>query len=284
MTTNSTQHAALLHPPAELAGCLFAGIWRDTRGLRLNDAERMNYFPASPLVALNIVIYGETRLVPVQADPAARQSARALPPVTLAGPQSRPLTSWAPGPVTALAVGIYPEAYLRLTGQSAHGITDQVIAEVPDPLFRIAQSVRDAASPERAWQALCNALVPLWQGGEAAKPKAHYLADWARGTIIRAALSGPGQSLRAAERRLKRWTGQTRQTLSFFADFEDLHRISRAEPDGNLAQIAHDAGYADQSHMGRSVRRATGFSPAKLNHLIATHEAFWCYRLLGERF
>lgn len=144
--------------------------------------------------------------------------------------------------------------------------------------------MRDATTPDEAWQALCDVLIPLWQGGETAKPKTLHLADWARGTIARAALSGPGQSLRAAERRLKRWTGQTRQTLSFFADFEGLHRISRAEPDGNLAQIAHEAGYADQSHMGRSVRRATGFSPAKLNHLIATHEAFWCYRLLGERF
>lgn len=86
MTANPSQHAALLHPPAELAGCLFAGIWRDTRGLSLSDAERMNYFPASPLVALNIVIHGETRLVPVQADSAARQTAPALPPVTLAGP------------------------------------------------------------------------------------------------------------------------------------------------------------------------------------------------------
>ena len=55
-------------------------------------------------------------------------------------------------------------------------------------------------------------------------------------------------------------------------------------PDANPAQIALDAHFSDQSHMGRAVKRATGFSPAHLNTLTETNEAFWCYRLLGERF
>jgi len=38
------------------------------------------------------------------------------------------------------------------------------------------------------------------------------------------------------------------------------------------------------SHMGRVVRQTTGYSPAQLNRLIETDEAFWCYRLLGEHF
>ena len=48
--------------------------------------------------------------------------------------------------------------------------------------------------------------------------------------------------------------------------------------------LAGDAGYSDQSHMGRAVRRATGFSPARLNRMIESEESFWCYRLLGQRF
>ena len=45
-----------------------------------------------------------------------------------------------------------------------------------------------------------------------------------------------------------------------------------------------EGGFADQSHMGRAVRRATGFSPARLNRMIESEESFWCYRLLGQRF
>lgn len=90
--------------------------------------------------------------------------------------------------------------------------------------------------------------------------------------------------MRATERRLRRWSGQNQQSLEFYARFEKLHQLSVAEKGASLAEIAHDAGFSDQSHMGRTVRRATGYSPAKLNHLIETEEAFWCYRLLGERF
>jgi len=43
-----------------------------------------------------------------------------------------------------------------------------------------------------------------------------------------------------------------------------------------------DAGFADQSHMGREVRRVTGLAPGRLDDLIASDEAFWFYRLIGE--
>ena len=72
--------------------------------------------------------------------------------------------------------------------------------------------------------------------------------------------------------------------LGFYAAFENLHRLSVERPDEPLAMLAGDAGYSDQSHMGRAVRRATGFSPARLNRMIESEESFWCYRLLGQRF
>jgi len=57
-----------------------------------------------------------------------------------------------------------------------------------------------------------------------------------------------------------------------------------AEPTATPAELAAEAGFADQSHLGRALKRATGFSPVSLNRKIATEEPFWCYRLLGERF
>lgn len=53
---------------------------------------------------------------------------------------------------------------------------------------------------------------------------------------------------------------------------------------GVLSERLAEAGFSDQSHVGRAVRRTTGFSPAKLNRLIQREEAFWCDRLLGEHF
>ena len=86
------------------------------------------------------------------------------------------------------------------------------------------------------------------------------------------------------ERRLKRWTGHSRQALEFFAQVDQLHGLAHHAKNLTAAEIAHDGAYSDQAHMGRAVKRATGFSPVRLNRLIETEEAFWCYRLLGERF
>ena len=86
------------------------------------------------------------------------------------------------------------------------------------------------------------------------------------------------------QRRLLHGTGFSRKELEFYSKVEEAHRITTAEPDASPAEIAIESGFSDQSHMGRAIKRATGFSPMKLNRKIATEEPFWCYRLLGERF
>ena len=100
----------------------------------------------------------------------------------------------------------------------------------------------------------------------------------------RIAQSATGRSMRTLERRLRQWTNKSRQELEHYAAIEQLHRLLVAEPDASLSALAVEADFSDQSHMGRSVKRVTGFSPAKLNKMIKEEEAFWCYRLLGERF
>jgi hypothetical protein len=142
---------------------------------------------------------------------------------------------------------------------------------------------------ETGWADFTKALIPLWEEARATQGLAGWsgslrLNDWSRSILARAALAGPGRSLRAFERRLKRWTQQSKQSLKFYSDIENLHQLSTEKSNTTLAEMAFDAGYADQSHMGRAVRRATGFSPAQLNRRIEKDEAFWCYRLLGERF
>lgn len=76
----------------------------------------------------------------------------------------------------------------------------------------------------------------------------------------------------------------SRRRLDGFANVEALFERVTRDPGQDLAALAADHGFADQSHMGREVRRVTGISPARLNSLIRTEEAFWCYRLFGERF
>jgi AraC-like DNA-binding protein len=258
-----------------LFGCLFAAIVRDTRGVDLSDKDRFNYFPASPLFSVTYVISGEIRLVSPRGGVKEAQAEPPMSQLTVAPPQLGPTVSWSVGRVFAVSLGVYPDAWQKLM-------------ERYDISSRLELAFMDGADITDCWTQFCMALLPCWQsvrGSSALSEMARLpqISDWSRALITRVALAGPGRSVRALERRLKRWSGQSKQSLAFYAAIEDLHRSVIQLKSSPLASLAVERGYSDQSHMGRAVRRATGFSPGQLNHLIDTEEAFWCYRLLGER-
>ena len=268
----------LFLPPPVLAGCVFAAIYRDTRGVPLSDKDRVNHFPASPLVSITRVISGRLAVLPsVPVSDCAPSEAEA-PSLFVMGPQEAPVSSWSPGDVCAISLGFYHDAWLHLGG-------DPAFRHVPQGLADALDQFADAAGSEQGWSRLCTVLEAEWierrpQGWSGLSG----IADWAQAALTRAAMAGPGRSLRALERRLKRMSGQTRRSLAFYSAFENLHRVANRDLGEPLAEIALASGYADQSHMGRAVRRATGFTPARLNQAIKTEEPFWCYRLLDERF
>lgn len=264
----------LLTPPRSLAGCFFAAIVRDTRGVELNDSDRLNYFPGSPLVTVTFVAEGEIRLVPPGGGIEHARAARPLPRLSVTPPQNAPTLSWCPGPVLALSVGVYPDAWRRLS--RAFDLSEVIGSLAVGDMRAFWHRACDEVEP-RWRKARSLAVFPEWSG-------VARLSDWSRAFIARTAVDGRERSARALEQRIRRWTSQSKQSLAFFAAFEDLHQVSIKSRGVPLAEIALQAGYSDQSHMGRAVRRATGFSPAKLNRLIDSEEAFWCYRLLGERF
>lgn len=266
----------LFLPPPALSGCIFAGIYRDIRGAGLSAEDRISHFPASPLVSVSLVLEGRLHLLSDGGDLAS--AAGPLPSRVVTGPLDEPVSSWAETDIVALTLGFYPDAWAALGGTIDGGT-------LPDAVCSAADAFEAEPEPGTGWQALCTTLDPAWRRLRSAdNSTVTGIADWTRSILARAAVSGPGQSIRSIERRLKRSSGQTRRTLEFFGTFDRLHAISRTTSDRPLAEIALEAGFSDQSHMGRAVRRATGFSPARLNRAIETEEPFWCYRLLGERF
>lgn len=272
----------LLLPTKPLANCIMAGIYRDTRRAGLSDEDRLNYFPASPTYTLSIVFSGA-----LQSDIGVRTTDElrerpCLPRVSVMPPQNAPITSWSSGDITALSIAFFPEAWAALGGEIGAD-------EAPQALPSLIGNLDETLAIDDYWAALCRALSPVWAAARHNAPASNWtgsdsISDWSRHMLLTAALSGPGRSLRAAERRFRRWTGQTRQSAQFFARMENLHALATALPNLPASEVAAEAKFSDQSHMGRAVKRATGFSPAKLNAMIATQEPFWCYRLLGERF
>lgn len=209
----------------------------------------------------------------------------ALPRLILSGPQRSPSASWSPGPVHALSVGIYPEVFRRLIGQPVEAFLDRHLrleTVVPPALFQACQSVLNAG--DRApFDLLEEQIKPLWREPGWASP-APYIGDWVRSVATRTAHSSTGRSLRQWQRLVRDWTGQSYRDLQLFIRVEEAFVRRIAVCDGtvpDLAAIAADTGFADQSHMGRQIRQVTGLSPAHFGERLANDESFWYYRLIA---
>lgn len=278
--------AAIMHTPSlALGACLMAGVERDTRGCVLSDAERFNYYPATPMAVISWIFEGALHMVEERGPSTGPTLGPALPRLVFSGPQRCPSVSWSPGPVHALSVGFYPEALSRLVGRPIEPYLDQNLpleAVAPPVLLQACQAILDAGGDE-PFTMLETQFQPLWHGPGQASP-APYLSDWVRSVATRAAHSATGRSLRQLQRRVRDWTGQSYRDLQLFIRAEEafLRRIeARDSGTHDLAAIAADAGFADQSHMGREIRRVTGLSPACLGERLEKDEAFWYYRLMA---
>jgi AraC-like DNA-binding protein len=278
--------AAFMHIPSPALGaCVLAGIERDTRGCMLDDAERFNYYPATPLAVISWIFEGTLHMVEERGPRLPPRLGPALPRLVLSGPQRSPSVSWSPGAVHALSVGIYPEALSRLLGLPIEPYLDRHLpleAVAPPPLLQACQTILDTAD-DQPFTTLEAYFQSLWREPGRASP-APYLGDWVRSLATRAAHSAAGKSLRQAQRRVRDWTGQSYRDLQLFIRVEEafIHRIEahdNCEP--HLAGIAADAGFADQSHMGREIRRVTGMSPDRFGKRLTSDEAFWYYRLIA---
>lgn len=281
----SPPRARLLLPHLDLASCIFSGVERDTRGASLSDAERFNYYPATPMALISWICEGELHMVEERGPGSSATLGPALPRLVFSGPQSRPSASWSPGPVHALSVAFYPEAMRRLPGAGIEPFINRIVPleeAASGPLLnacRLLLEKEKGADPFQHFEAM---LKPLWRDPQrsSAAPR---MGDWVRSLTTRVAFSKAGVGMRQMQRRIKGWTGQSHRDLQLFARVEEVMIRAgehRTENSLDLAGLAGEAGFADQSHMGREVRRVTGLSPARLNHLMAHDEAFWFYRLI----
>ena len=272
----------LLVPPYALSACVRAIITRSTVESPLTDPrDRFNHSPATPLCTIAWFIEGEGELVIPAGLPAAPAPVRAV----FAGPQTRPTTSWNPGPVRLFMVMFYPQALQAISGIDMVSCVDRWAA-LDDVLGAEWQALSDvilAAPDDGARLALLEQfLAPLWQ---AARPKgpAALAGDWVRHLAWQAADTPFGRGVRNIERRIKARAGQSLRSLlrlrraeqSFF----EARDQARASP-ANLADVAAQGGYADQAHLCREVRDITGHSPGKFLRLLQSgDESYWIYRI-----
>jgi AraC-like DNA-binding protein len=286
----------LWQPRATLSACIRATMVRNTLGSALSDAQRVNHFPAAPLCSLSWWFAGSSLALGAPSDgadegrPLDETAAKTPLPGrwVLSGPQTRPTATWCPGPVHAVMVLIPPDALHALTQLQPEALMDRMVdaaTVLPPDWFPMLQAVQSAGDDAQALQLLEDFLEPRWQACRPAQPVAwQRYSDWVTHLAQRAAVSAPGRSLRQLERRIKRWSGLPLRELRVMGRSEDAFFATAALATQSTdkldwAQIAADTGYSDQSHLIRTTRRITGFTPEALGKGIQHHESFWAYRL-----
>jgi len=285
----SAARSDLWLPRATLSACLRAVASRDTRGVALDDAQRYNHFPATPVCSITWYFDGRGELL----DPAcpAHEDSQRTPfgPLTFSGPLTRPAIIWNPGPIHAMMLLLMPDAVSALTGLDPGNHVDRIIPahEVLDAEWMaMCEAVATACDDERRVRLIDEFLHPRWQR---ARPDAasigRFYDDWSHSLALRAATSGWGRSLRQVERRIKQWTGQPLRELRGLGRSEQafFEAVVAGKSGGtvNWSEVANNTGYADQSHLCRQTRRITGFPPEELRRRILEDETFWVYRLWG---
>ncbi|MGJ8528848.1 MAG: helix-turn-helix domain-containing protein [Maritalea sp.] len=283
----SKAKSELLWPQGDIAACMPTGVVRDTRGANLGFSDRFNNFPKSPYCAISWILKGDCRVSEDGgADPECWSP---LPQVFVSGPTNQPTISWNEGDVYAVTLGFLPDAWFALTGIDASTIANKYIDAgkiLPNELLPFLDIFTVDGDAQEEFAHLQQILAPIWakrRPSHAIIPNG--LVDWMRQGLMQLATGGVGRSTRQIQRRIKHWTGLTQRELQSYARGEELYKsfIHRRENDDfSFSQIAVENGYADQSHLGRDVKRITGLSPKQLNELIDHEERFWYFRLLYE--
>ncbi|WP_293443104.1 helix-turn-helix domain-containing protein [Planktotalea sp.] len=237
------------------------------------------------MCALSISFDGAWRLMAGPQDLSAPQQAALMPDLIFSGPQDHPTTSWNDADIHAMIVAFYPDAIATLLGVEIGQLRDKSVPlkALPQSVLRdVFEQLKGAKDAVTAFADLQTRIAPLWHS---ARPDQHpfgrMITDWSRALMVNAAFSQTGRSVRQMQRRVKTLAGQPLKRLQRFSKAEQAFALALTERDADMAGIATDAGYSDQSHMGRHVRAQTGFTPAELMRRFESDEAFWSYRLMG---
>ncbi|MFT3822877.1 MAG: helix-turn-helix domain-containing protein [Chitinophagaceae bacterium] len=93
--------------------------------------------------------------------------------------------------------------------------------------------------------------------------KAGVAMSKANGTIpVSEVAAAAHATVRTLERKFKQSSGHTVKDVSALMRFEQVRNQLWLHPDINLAGLAHELGYTDQSHLSREFKRYSGTTPA----------------------
>ena len=272
-------------------GCdaIVAVVSRDTSGVTLSDAQRLSHFPASPLICLS---WYSTRGIGTIAGQKKGIAWRQFDEnILFSGSQSTPTVSWFPRGVRGGMMYFTVSTAQQLFNIDVTAIQDRSVcarqllgATWLDMLDQLAASKDDATMLD----IIKHHVLPRWSSthhtSNSVQGVRYAGRRWVDGLVAKATLWQSSRSLRQVERRVKAMSGRSLREWQVLVSTEKaFFEAAKDDPDAlnslDWAALALDAGFADQAHLSRAVKRITGFPPAEFARRFVEDESLWIYRL-----
>lgn len=255
--------------PTGFESAIVCSIWRHIEAC--NAAVVPGTVPANVYACLNVITSGDVKI--------CSTSEESLPRIFLTGPFTAPVRTFASAPLNSLSIVFQPWLLQSWFDLDLRNMVNAIIdaAYVPrltDPV--IVAALQSATSQPSLLELTLKILsVPQSDSGHEASIMANVLLET---QSIAETASRQGVSVRHFERRFARNFGLSPKQWLRVKRFEaSLVKLSNDRE--TLANVAADAGYADQSHMTRDYRRATGFTPSQTKEGMSKDKpGYWAFK------
>lgn len=201
-----------------------------------------------------------------------------LPSPFLTGLLNKPVNFYSQNRLDIIGIRCLPWAVFELLGLPAGKDGVRVFNH---PIAQLQPVLQKLVSAGKITEALAAVQQYFLQARAQVKTntmlfKAGVAMQGANGTMpVNKVAAAAHATVRTLERNFKKLSGYTVKDVSALMRFEQVRDRLWCSPDTNLAGLAAELGYADQSHLGREFKRYSGTTPlafarkAKLHKLAA---------------
>jgi AraC-like DNA-binding protein len=259
---------------------VYAYLTRSTLGCELTGKELENRFPATSFITLSWFLEGSVEI------PASdgSESAQVVPRWLING-KLGPLVSRNRGDLKYFGLSMYPDAFAAVFGVAPKALEGRLLDArkvlSADGVALFADIAAASGDDERA------ALFERYMAAHIGNFK---VSLWTAAVRVGTRLSvklmarllglGQRQTIRTTQQSLGVGVADLRRFSRGEAAFSALsERIDEAQS-VSLADIAAQAGYADQAHLTREAKAVTGRTPTEFLRQFQTEESDWMYRAM----
>jgi len=188
-----------------------------------------------------------------------------LPSPFIIGLLNQPIHFYTKNRLQIIAIRCYPWTVFDLLGLSSGKdlitVLEHPIAQLQSVLNELIKDDKITEAVEVVKHYLLN-LLPNIKTNNMLFKAGLAMSD-SNGTMpVSRIAEAANATIRTLERKFSKSSGHTVKDVSGLMRFEQVRNQLWLHPDSNLAGLAHELGYTDQSHLSREFKRYSGTTPA----------------------